>query len=56
MPRPSEESPYRLLVEGSDDQHRTIVEAILAGDAVRARDVMHEHCDATAALLKGLLT
>jgi GntR family transcriptional repressor for pyruvate dehydrogenase complex len=43
-------------IKGSDEQHRTIVEAILAGDAVRARDVMHEHCDATAALLKGLLT
>jgi GntR family transcriptional regulator, transcriptional repressor for pyruvate dehydrogenase complex len=43
-------------IEGSDEQHRTIVEAILAGDAARARDVMHEHCDATAALLKGLLT
>ncbi len=24
MPRPSEESPYRLLVEGSDDQHSVI--------------------------------
>jgi GntR family transcriptional regulator, transcriptional repressor for pyruvate dehydrogenase complex len=43
-------------IQGSDEQHRTIVEAILAGDAPRARDVMHEHCDATAALLKGLLT
>jgi GntR family transcriptional repressor for pyruvate dehydrogenase complex len=43
-------------IAGSDEQHRTIVEAILAGDAARARDVMHAHCDATAALLKGLLT
>ncbi len=42
-------------IVNSDEQHRTIVNAILAGDAERARFVMHEHCDATAALLKGLL-
>lgn len=39
----------------SDAQHREIVEAILAGDPARARTVMREHCDGTAALLKGLV-
>ncbi|MEA5454747.1 FCD domain-containing protein [Sinomonas sp. JGH33] len=42
-------------IANSDEQHYTIVHAILEGDAERARFVMHEHCDATAALLKGLL-
>lgn len=42
-------------IEGSDEQHREIVAAIRAGEADRARDIMHAHCDATAALLKGLL-
>lgn len=42
-------------ITNSDEQHYTIVHAILEGDAERARFVMHEHCDATAALLKGLL-
>ncbi|MGF6880541.1 GntR family transcriptional repressor for pyruvate dehydrogenase complex [Nocardia sp. GAS34] len=42
-------------IANSDGQHYTIVHAILDGDAERARFVMHEHCDATAALLKGLL-
>jgi GntR family transcriptional repressor for pyruvate dehydrogenase complex len=39
----------------SDTQHARIVEAILAGRASRARQVMEEHCDDTAALLRGLL-
>lgn len=39
----------------SDTQHRRIVGAILAGRAARARQVMQEHCDDTAALLRGLL-
>lgn len=43
-------------IERSEEQHRVIVQAILDGDADRARFVMHDHCAATAALLKGLLT
>ncbi len=39
----------------SDTQHRRIVGAILTGRAARARQVMQEHCDDTAALLRGLL-
>lgn len=42
-------------IENSDDQHRGVVEAILDGDAERARLKMQEHCDGTAALLRGLL-
>ncbi len=39
----------------SDIQHARIVQAILGGRADRARQVMEEHCDDTAALLRGLL-
>lgn len=39
----------------SDRQHAALVKAILAGDAERARRVMEEHCDDTAALLRGLV-
>lgn len=39
----------------SDLQHAALVKAILAGDADRARLVMEQHCDDTAALLRGLL-
>jgi GntR family transcriptional repressor for pyruvate dehydrogenase complex len=39
----------------SDIQHARIVQAILAGRDDRARQVMEEHCDDTAALLRGLL-
>lgn len=39
----------------SDTQHAALVRAILAGDAVRARRVMEQHCDDTAALLRGLI-
>lgn len=39
----------------SDRQHAALVRAILAGDADRARRVMEEHCDDTAALLRGLV-
>jgi GntR family transcriptional repressor for pyruvate dehydrogenase complex len=39
----------------SNSEHREIVDAILAGDPDRARDVMECHCDGTAALLRGLL-
>jgi len=42
-------------IDSSDEQHRIIVQAILDGDADRARFVMHDHCAATTALLKGLL-
>ena len=42
-------------ISHSDRQHAALVRAILAGDADRARRVMEEHCDDTAALLRGLL-
>jgi GntR family transcriptional repressor for pyruvate dehydrogenase complex len=42
-------------IDHSNAQHEAIVEAVLAGDAVRARRVMEAHCDDTAALLRGLL-
>ena len=39
----------------SDRQHARLVRAILAGKPDRARRVMEEHCDDTAALLRGLV-
>jgi DNA-binding FadR family transcriptional regulator len=45
----------RRNLDHSDAQHDRVVEAILAGDPVVARTEMEEHCDATAALLRGLL-
>jgi len=39
----------------SDAQHAEIVTAVLNGDRLRARAVMEEHCQATSALLRGLL-
>jgi GntR family transcriptional repressor for pyruvate dehydrogenase complex len=45
----------RRNIEHSNDQHHEIVAAILAGDAARARAAMEEHCDATSALLRGLI-
>jgi len=39
----------------SDRQHARLVRAILAGSPERARRVMEEHCDDTAALLRGLV-
>lgn len=39
----------------SDRQHAALVRAVLTGDAERARKVMEEHCDDTAALLRGLI-
>jgi DNA-binding GntR family transcriptional regulator len=39
----------------SNRQHAAIVQAILAGDPVRARQAMEEHVDGTAALLRGFL-
>ncbi len=43
-------------LDHSDAQHAHIVDAILAGDPGSARAAMEEHCDATAELLRGLLT
>ncbi len=45
----------RVNIEHSHDQHDTIVGAILEGDADTARTTMEEHCDATSALLRGLI-
>jgi GntR family transcriptional regulator, transcriptional repressor for pyruvate dehydrogenase complex len=39
----------------SSRQHAEIVDAILKGNAKRARATMENHCDDTAALLRGLL-
>jgi len=45
----------RRNIEHSNAQHDQIVGAILGGNAERARAVMEEHCDATSALLRGLI-
>ncbi|CCH80514.1 Putative transcriptional regulator (fragment) [Nostocoides japonicum T1-X7] len=45
----------RPNIDHSNDQHDAVVAAILAGSPERARAVMEEHCDATAALLRGLI-
>ena len=42
-------------IEHSSQQHRSIVKAILAGEPTKARRAMEQHCDDTAALLRGLL-
>ncbi len=42
-------------IEHSHVQHDIIVAAVLAGDAELARSTMELHCDATSALLRGLL-
>ena len=42
-------------IDHTTRQHTAIVEAILAGDAVRARRAVAEHLDGTAALLRGFL-
>ncbi|WP_460446506.1 FadR/GntR family transcriptional regulator, partial [Angustibacter aerolatus] len=39
----------------SNAQHRAVVDAVLASDATTARSAMETHCDATSALLRGLL-
>ena len=39
----------------SDNQHAALVRAVLDGRPDRARQTMEEHCDDTAALLRGLL-
>lgn len=43
-------------IEHSNQQHRMIVDAILAGDQSAARRSMQEHLSGTAALLRGFLT
>ncbi|TAM93182.1 MAG: FadR family transcriptional regulator [Jatrophihabitans sp.] len=45
----------RRNIEHSHAQHRAIVRAVLGGDPQAARTAMEEHCDATSALLRGLL-
>lgn len=45
----------RTNINHSNDQHQAVVAAILADDEFVARTAMEEHCDATAALLRGLL-
>lgn len=42
-------------IEHSTVQHRAIVTAVLEGNAAKARRSMEQHCDDTAALLRGLL-
>ena len=44
----------RANIAPSDVQHADLVDAVLRGDAERARAVAQEHCDATSALLRGL--
>ena len=39
----------------STEQHEAVVAAVLGGDPAAARAYMEEHCDATSALLRGLL-
>lgn len=45
----------KVNITHSNAEHRRLVEAILGGDADGARAVMECHCDASAALLRGLL-
>ncbi|MFT2017126.1 FadR/GntR family transcriptional regulator [Streptomyces sp. 796.1] len=42
-------------LEHSQAQHAALVDAVLAGEADRARAVMREHCAGTAALVRGFL-
>ncbi|HSR85004.1 MAG TPA: FCD domain-containing protein [Streptosporangiaceae bacterium] len=42
-------------IDNTAGQHRAIVQAILAGDAVAARSAVAEHLAGTAALLRGFL-
>jgi GntR family transcriptional regulator, transcriptional repressor for pyruvate dehydrogenase complex len=51
----SEIPVMRLNIEHSDHHHGDLVAAVLSGDAEQARRISEEHCDATAALLRGLL-
>jgi GntR family transcriptional regulator, transcriptional repressor for pyruvate dehydrogenase complex len=42
-------------IEHSNQQHARIVRAVISRRPASARSVMEEHCDATSALLRGLL-
>lgn len=42
-------------IRNSNVQHRTVVEAVLGGDPVAAREAMGEHLAGTSALLRGFL-
>jgi len=46
---------YDVNISHSDRQHEQILHAVLDGRPDRARQTMEEHCDDTAALLRGLL-
>jgi GntR family transcriptional repressor for pyruvate dehydrogenase complex len=46
---------YEVNISHSDRQHERILRAVLDGRPDRARQTMEEHCDDTAALLRGLL-
>ena len=43
-------------LEHSQHQHTSLVEAVLDQDADGAREIMREHCEGTAALLRGFLS
>ncbi|WFR73447.1 FCD domain-containing protein [Prescottella defluvii] len=43
-------------LDHSNEQHEMIVEAILKGDPERARQVMSDHVEATAELIRGFLS
>jgi GntR family transcriptional repressor for pyruvate dehydrogenase complex len=46
---------YDVNIGHSDTQHERILHGVLDGHAEKARQTMEEHCDDTAALLRGLL-
>jgi GntR family transcriptional repressor for pyruvate dehydrogenase complex len=46
---------YDVNIGHSDRQHERILHAVLDGKPDKARQTMEEHCDDTAALLRGLL-
>ena len=47
---------YDVNIAHSDRQHERILHAVLEGRPELARQTMEEHCDDTAALLRGMLT
>ena len=55
MLRTKDFSDLDMVLEMRDKLFDTIVEAILTGDPDTARTTMEEHCDATSALLRGLI-
>lgn len=46
---------FHRNISSSHAQHRALVSAVIRGDPHAARAVTEEHCDATAALLRGLV-